>query len=87
MTHLLLKASAINNAIFLFRIKIYGHGKPIFKDSSLGGVFMLDIVSWKLFEKTGNIDAYLLYSDIKFLGRTENIGYKHNEMEVPENNR
>jgi hypothetical protein len=26
---------------------------------------MLDSVIWKVFEKTGNIDAYLLYSDIK----------------------
>lgn len=47
---------------------------------------MLDIVSWKLFEKTGNIDAYLLYSDIKFLDTSKNIGYKHNDIEMPENN-
>lgn len=26
---------------------------------------MLDSVIWKVFEKTGNIDAYLLYSDIR----------------------
>ncbi|KPU44106.1 hypothetical protein OXPF_22730 [Oxobacter pfennigii] len=26
---------------------------------------MLDIISWKLFEKTGCIDAYLLYIDMK----------------------
>lgn len=48
---------------------------------------MLDIVSWKLFEKTGNIDAYLLYADIKFLDKAKTTGYRHNEMERPENSR
>lgn len=48
---------------------------------------MLDIVSWKLFEKTGNIDAYLLYSDIKLIDNAKGIRYKKNEIEIPENNR
>ena len=26
---------------------------------------MLDKISWKVFEKTGNIDAYLLYTDVR----------------------
>lgn len=52
-----------------------------------GGIFMLDIVSWKLFEKTGNIDAYLLYSDIKLIDNAKGVRYKKNEIEIPENNR
>ena len=33
---------------------------------------MLDSLLWKVFEKTGNIDAYLLYLDIKNINSTGN---------------
>jgi len=34
---------------------------------------MLDKISWEIFIKTGSINAYLLYNDIKNLNNIQNI--------------
>lgn len=37
---------------------------------------MLDNVAWKVFEKTGNIDIYLIYSDIRKLNTSNEKEHK-----------
>ncbi len=42
------------------------YGKPICKSKKLqGGHHMFDILFWNVFEKSGNIEAYLLYKDFE----------------------
>jgi hypothetical protein len=52
-------------------------GKYIDMDLKIqGGSFMLDNVFWTVFEKTGSIDAYLLYIDLKDLNNIKDVGAK-----------
>ena len=37
------------------------------KPKHVRGSFMFDRISWEIFKKTGDINAYLLYIDIKKL--------------------
>jgi hypothetical protein len=48
---------------------------------------MLDVVSWKVFEKTGNIDAYMLYVDIKLRNMVEKMEYRRNEEDKSSDSR
>ncbi|HBM76178.1 MAG TPA: YqzL family protein [Clostridiaceae bacterium] len=43
---------------------------------------MLDSMVWKVFEKTGSIDMYLLYSDIKYSNTKEEKNNKQKENEI-----
>lgn len=44
---------------------------------------MLDKMIWKVFEKTGDINAYLLYADIRSISDTKNSEVTAGDHSMP----